>query len=637
MKHTNPFYLLLFLISGCGDGSQSSSDTEAKGEKIAIVKEPESRDVDEGNATRLEVKARGASPLKYQWFKDGKPQESETNSVLNLSNIFAEDAGGYSVEVSNEVAQATSQVAHVLIKPTIKTHPTRTKVVEGNAARLEVEASGTPPLKYQWFRDGKSQESETNSVLNLQKVTAKDIGNYIVKVSNGTAHTQDSEKAKLDVFVQPKITMQLLVIEAEEKEEVTLKINAIGSPPLSYQWYHKTNLLEGKTEPNLAISSVRAEDGGKYYVVVKNTEETQLLEPVTSKAMRLDVLTAAGKQDKADSLKTLVVLLVVAAILTFILGVIFLKWFRRGSKTTQIKVSEGIPIQHRDGSDRVDRDVQISKNLLFKQCKFCGGKQDIGFEGDCPECSQWIYVCSRHKEILFFEPICPLCIKEAREQFEPPIKVSVEEVKEVWGLATSETLRVIGASENLEEQETTEASFLEQGGEKKESMVRGRRSGWWDKLKRLLKLRQSKPKMIAPDPFVSEEPQALFKEAEVKEQSELTAVTDKTVTEKSNIELVDKSGELITINIKTEIGRGALSRFGEDSQFLTDHQYTLDRKGVDWIVIPNQKPKNVTLLNGKTVTSVETLKDGDELAVGSKLKKNIKMLPLTVKIKSFDK
>ncbi len=97
--------------------------------------------------------------------------------------------------------------------------------------------------------------------------------------------------------------------------------------------------------------------------------------------------------------------------------------------------------------------------------------------------------------------------------------------------------------------------------------------------------------------------------------------------------MVDKSGELISINIKTEIGRGALSRFGEDSRFSSDLQFTLDRKGVDWIVIPNQKPKNVTLLNGKTITSVITLKDGDELAVGSKSKKGVKMMPLTVKIK----
>mgnify|MGYP001330714394 CR=1 FL=1 len=119
---------------------------------------------------------------------------------------------------------------------------------------------------------------------------------------------------------------------------------------------------------------------------------------------------------------------------------------------------------------------------------------------------------------------------------------------------------------------------------------------------------------------------------EVKEQSELTAVTDKIVTEKSNIELVDKSGELISINIKTEIGRGALSRFGEDSQFLTDHQFTLDRKGVDWIVIPNQKSKNDTLLNGKTITSVQTLKDGDVLGVGSEAK-NVNKLPLKVRIK----
>ena len=76
-----------------------------------------------------------------------------------------------------------------------------------------------------------------------------------------------------------------------------------------------------------------------------------------------------------------------------------------------------------------------------------------------------------------------------------------------------------------------------------------------------------------------------------------------------------------------------MSRFGEDSQFFTDPQFTLDRDGANWVVIPNQEAKNRTLLNGETITSVETLKNGDELAVGSKSDKNKKILPLIVKIK----
>ena len=86
------------------------------------------------------------------------------------------------------------------------------------------------------------------------------------------------------------------------------------------------------------------------------------------------------------------------------------------------------------------------------------------------------------------------------------------------------------------------------------------------------------------------------------------------------------------VNIKTEIGRGALSRFGEDSRFSSDLQFTLDRKGVDWIDIPNRESKHETLLNRKAITSVQTLKDGDVLGVGSEAEK-INKLPLKVRIK----
>ncbi len=85
------------------------------------------------------------------------------------------------------------------------------------------------------------------------------------------------------------------------------------------------------------------------------------------------------------------------------------------------------------------------------------------------------------------------------------------------------------------------------------------------------------------------------------------------------------------MHMKTIIGRTVCRQFGDDSQYWTDPQFTLERDEEGWMVIPNTGAKNETMLNGKAITSNQTLKDGDELAVGRESKGIIK-LPLGVKI-----
>ena len=91
------------------------------------------------------------------------------------------------------------------------------------------------------------------------------------------------------------------------------------------------------------------------------------------------------------------------------------------------------------------------------------------------------------------------------------------------------------------------------------------------------------------------------------------------------------SGKSLVMHMKTIIGRTVCRQFGDDSQFWTDPQFTLERDEEDWMVIPNTGAKNETMLNGKAIASDQTLKDGDELAVGRESKGIIK-LPLGVKI-----
>ena len=69
------------------------------------------------------VGANGATPLSYQWLKngtnlsDGGRISGSTNTTFSLSHVLATDAAGYSVVVTNALGVATSSVATLSIVP----------------------------------------------------------------------------------------------------------------------------------------------------------------------------------------------------------------------------------------------------------------------------------------------------------------------------------------------------------------------------------------------------------------------------------------------------------------------------------------------------------------------------------------
>lgn len=95
--------------------------------------------------------------------------------------------------------------------------------------------------------------------------------------------------------------------------------------------------------------------------------------------------------------------------------------------------------------------------------------------------------------------------------------------------------------------------------------------------------------------------------------------------------LTGLGGKQLSVRMKTALGEKTLAQFGEDSQYFSEPQFTLETNGEEWVVTHHRRAKNETLLNGKAVSSPATLKNGDELAVGREAKGIIK-LPLKVQI-----
>jgi len=76
-----------------------------------ILQQPAGTVVEEGAGASFSVQARGVEPLTFQWLFDGKPIPGADQTSLSIPGVFPEDAGAYSVVVSNPAGTVTSDPA----------------------------------------------------------------------------------------------------------------------------------------------------------------------------------------------------------------------------------------------------------------------------------------------------------------------------------------------------------------------------------------------------------------------------------------------------------------------------------------------------------------------------------------------
>ncbi len=84
------------------------------------------------------------------------------------------------------------------------------------------------------------------------------------------------------------------------------------------------------------------------------------------------------------------------------------------------------------------------------------------------------------------------------------------------------------------------------------------------------------------------------------------------------LKLSNATGGALTFNVSTPVGQPLLRQLGEEARFAHEHQYTLDRRGVEWWLAPQNDTPNHTLLNGTPVLEPTLLKTGDKIELGSR-------------------
>src|SRR5206468_2508450 len=85
---------------------------------LDITVQPQDSTNTMGTAATFGVTTEGVEPISYQWWKDGTPLPGQTNDSLSLTSLELDDAGGYSVVVTNTYGSVTSVVATLTVLPT---------------------------------------------------------------------------------------------------------------------------------------------------------------------------------------------------------------------------------------------------------------------------------------------------------------------------------------------------------------------------------------------------------------------------------------------------------------------------------------------------------------------------------------
>ncbi len=261
--------LALVNCTSISAGAHHNLAVRGSGAPILWV-EPRDMEVLFNRPGSMHVLASGATPLQYQWQRNGTNITGATTSTLRFPSAQPQDEGWYRVIVTNRFGRVLSREAlfHPIGEiPRIVMEPTNTVALCGESARFSVSAEGSTPLNYQWYYEGTPLASATKTRMELTDVHWTNGGFYWVVVSNFQGAVTSTWASLSVEAVQPTISSPLRA-GATQGRIFTYVIRG-NHDPISFG---AANLPPGLTfNPTNGVISGTPEESGVFGAVIGAT------------------------------------------------------------------------------------------------------------------------------------------------------------------------------------------------------------------------------------------------------------------------------------------------------------------------------------------------------------------------------
>ena len=238
-----------------------------------ILLPPASQTVDAGRSPSFSVLATGY-PVFYQWRKDGTNLSGATNASYSLTDVQPDQAGSYTVVVSNALGSVTSAPPAVLTvnvaapTSTIYLSFGHTPATVGSNLTLCSSFSGAPYPRMQWQFNGTDLPGQTNSCLSLTNLQTNQSGGYTIVASNLVGVATSVVAAITVLNPGPVLAYFESGVPPLTVGSYLYLGTAVSLPePAAFQWqFNGTNLVDA-TNSWLFVSKLQPDDAGEYTVV----------------------------------------------------------------------------------------------------------------------------------------------------------------------------------------------------------------------------------------------------------------------------------------------------------------------------------------------------------------------------------
>lgn len=210
--------------------------------------------------------------LVYQWRLSGTNLDGATNAQLVLPNVTTNQAGDYSVLITNRYGSVESSNATLTVVPVaITSPPAGLSRYTGDSAGFSVTAAKNGPFTYQWRRNETDLPGATNATLSLTNLATTDQGNYTVWVTNPYGSAESAAAYLSVVNSQPVISSQPASQGGYPGGKAAFQVTANGSKPLAYQWLGNGTNIQYATNSTLLLTNLAFLNAGNYSVQISNS------------------------------------------------------------------------------------------------------------------------------------------------------------------------------------------------------------------------------------------------------------------------------------------------------------------------------------------------------------------------------